>query len=88
MNKFRCTVPLSLFYFPAFDKIDHNILLRRVEHVIGIKGTELGWFKSYLSDRFQFVHVNEESSLHTGVNHGVQQGSVLGLILFTLYMLP
>ena len=42
----------------AFDTIDHNILLQRLEHVIGIKGTALGWVKSYLSDRFQFVLVN------------------------------
>ena len=48
----------------AFDTIDHNILLQTLEHVIGIKGTALGWFKSYLSDRFQFVLVNEESSSH------------------------
>lgn len=72
----------------AFDTIDHNVLLQRLEHVIGIKGTALGWFKSYLSDRFQFVLVNEESSSHTRVSHGVPQGSVLGPILFTLYMFP
>ena len=46
----------------AFDKIDHNILLQRLQRVIRIKGTTFGWFKSYLSDRFQFVLVNEESS--------------------------
>ena len=61
-------------------------MLQRLEHVIGIKGTALGWFKSYLSDRFQFVLVNEESSSHTRVGHGVPQSSVL--ILFNLYMLP
>ena len=60
----------------------------RLEHVIRIKGTALGWFKSYLSDRFQFVLVNEESFLHARVSHGVPQGSLLGPIFFTLYMLP
>ena len=72
----------------AFDTIDYSILLQRVEHVIGIKGTALDWFKSFLSGRFQFVLVGEESSSHTRVSHGVPQGSVLGPILFTLYMLP
>uniref|UniRef100_A0A3Q3R4Q7 Reverse transcriptase domain-containing protein n=1 Tax=Monopterus albus TaxID=43700 RepID=A0A3Q3R4Q7_MONAL len=72
----------------AFDTTDHSILLQRLEHVIGIKGTALSWFKSYLSERFQFVHVNDECSTQTEVSHGVPQGSVLGPILFTLYMLP
>jgi len=43
----------------AFDMIDHNILLQRLQYVIGIEGNALGWFKSYLFDRFQFVLVNE-----------------------------
>ena len=67
---------------------DHSILFQRLKRVIGIKVTAVGWFKSYLSNRFQFVLVNTESSSHTRVSHGVPQGSVLGPILFTLYMLP
>ena len=71
----------------AFDTIDHQILLQRLEQLISIKGTALNWFKSYFSDRFQFVLINDESSVRTKVNHGVPQGSVLSPILFSLYML-
>ena len=61
----------------AFDKIDPNILLQRLQHVKGIKG--LCWFKVYLSNRFQFVNVNEESSSYTRVSHGVLQDQFLSL---------
>ena len=57
----------------AFNTIDYDILLQRLEHLIGIKGTALSWFKSYLSDRSQFVHVNDESSMHAKVSHGVHR---------------
>uniref|UniRef100_A0A669CMS1 Reverse transcriptase domain-containing protein n=1 Tax=Oreochromis niloticus TaxID=8128 RepID=A0A669CMS1_ORENI len=72
----------------AFHTVDHNILLERLEHAVGITGTALQWFVSYLSNRLQLVQVNGESSSHTKVNYGVPQGSVPGPILFTLYMLP
>ncbi len=72
----------------AFDTIDHNILLNRLEISVGISGSALAWFKSYLSDRHQFIAVNEEVSYRSQVQYGVPQGSLLGLLLFTLYMLP
>ncbi len=72
----------------AFDMIDLNILLNRLENSVGISGSALVWFKSYLSDCHQFVAVNEEESYQSQVQYGVPQGSVLGPLLVTLYMLP
>ncbi len=71
----------------AFDTIDHNIILNRLENFVGIRGNVLAWFKSYLSDRHQFVALNEEVSYRSQVKYGVPQGSELGPLLFTLYML-
>ena len=72
----------------AFDTVDHHILLQRLEHLVGIKGTALKWFESYLTNRSQFVNANDTFSTRETVKYGVPQGSVLGPILFTLYMLP
>lgn len=72
----------------AFDMINYNILLQRLEHVVKIKGTAVSWFKSCLSDRYQFAQENQRSVSCSAMSYGVPQGSVLGPILFTLYMLP
>uniref|UniRef100_A0A8C1PDB8 Reverse transcriptase domain-containing protein n=1 Tax=Cyprinus carpio TaxID=7962 RepID=A0A8C1PDB8_CYPCA len=72
----------------AFDTIDHTILLHRLEHFVGINESALAWFKSSLYERHQLVAVNEEVSYRSQVQYGVAQDSVLGPLLFTLYMLP
>ncbi len=72
----------------TFDTIDHKIILNRLENIVYISGSALAWFKSYLSDCYQFVAVNEEISYRSQVQYGVPQGSVLGPLIFTLYMLP
>ena len=69
----------------AFDIIDHNILLQRLEHLYGISGTPLNWFRFYLSNRTQTVIINNKLSQPSMLNFGVPQGSVLGPILFILY---
>ena len=70
------------------DTIDHSILLSRLHHTFGISGTALSWFQTYLSDRTQVISVNGASSAPMALNFGVQQGSVLGPVLFVLYTHP
>ncbi|KAJ8245152.1 hypothetical protein GJAV_G00274640, partial [Gymnothorax javanicus] len=84
----RISVVVLLDLSAAFDTIDHHILLHRLENLVGISGLALSWFKSYLSDRCQFVRLNGNSSKYSKVNFGIPQGSVLGPLLFSLYMLP
>uniref|UniRef100_A0A3Q1J4G7 Reverse transcriptase domain-containing protein n=2 Tax=Anabas testudineus TaxID=64144 RepID=A0A3Q1J4G7_ANATE len=72
----------------AFDTIDHSILLHRLENVVGIKGTALSWLRSYLTDHYQYVDLNGDYSTCSPVEFGVPQGSVLGPLLFSFYMLP
>ena len=68
--------------------IDHKILLSRLSSHFSIKGKILSWFESYLKDRRQTISVNGITSSTREVNSGVPQGSVLGSILYLLYMPP
>jgi hypothetical protein len=69
----------------AFDTVDHEILLRRLDSSYLVGGTALHWFESYLFDRRQHVRAGSTSSPFTTMICGIPQGSVLGAILFLIY---
>ena len=69
----------------AFDVIDHDILLQRLEFSFGISGRALKWFGSYLQDRSQCRELSSLCRETLPVVCGVPQGSVLGPLLYTMY---
>ena len=88
LDKGQCVLLILLDLSAAFDTIDHGILLERLVRYVGVTGSALQWFKDYLADRKQNVLINGHRSAQSSLAQGVPQGSVLGPILFTVYMLP
>ena len=82
-NKISCGVFIDLQ--KAFDTVDHKILLHKLSHY-GIRGVANDWFRSYLTNRKQYVEINGHNSNELTLEYGVPQGSVLGPLLFLVYI--
>ena len=85
INEGKYIMPVYLDFSKAFDTVNHRILLMKLNHY-GIRGVVLNWFKSYLSNRKQYVSVNDCNSDCIATNMGVSQGSILGPMLFLIYV--
>ena len=85
LNKKEIALLLLIDFSKAFDMVDHKILLNKLYHY-GIRGIAHDWLKSYLSNRKQYVHINGKNSTIKTLEYGVPQGSILGPLLFVIYI--
>ena len=85
MNNGRVTILVLLDLSATFDTVDHDLLLQKLQSVIGMQGTALSWFQSYLGKRTQQISINGTLSGKFYLRCGIPQGSHLGPLLLTIY---
>ena len=85
LNKNQIALLLLIDFSKAFDMVDHKNLLQKLGRY-GIRGKALLWLTSYLSNREQYVSINGKDSTRAKIKHGVPQGSILGPLLFIIYI--
>ena len=85
LSRRQVSLLLLIDFSKAFDMVEHSILLKKLEHY-GIRGKASQWITSYLHNRMQFVSIDGTDSKTRHMQYGVPQGSILGPLLFIIYI--
>ena len=85
LSKNQVSLLLLIDFSKAFDMVEHDILLKKLHHY-GMRGNTYDWIRSYLNNRKQYVSINGVTSTPTEIKYGVPQGSILGPLMFIIYI--
>ena len=85
LDNLEFSICILIDFRKAFDTVEHSILLNKLHHY-GIRGTALQWLNSYLTNKYQYVNYNNTTSNMKQIVCSVPQGSILGPLLFLLYI--